>query len=625
MKKHWLMYALIAALMVAFCGFASSAVAAEKIKIEKLDDLPRHTYKIDMKAVEFLDNETALMKLAEEVNADLVADLEKYDIQDKTTLQGYLADLGQIAFLKGDYETYLKHLQKRRELEDKEATRLTMGMVAEAYVKAKKAGGEFGPAFKAELRKTLDPLPYPVIEANIKAAKGSFEMMSKSLTIGGIEAGVQPILDKTGGEMSKDLATGLIGAAFSMKVMLPLKDDVVAVYGDYLKAHEVTKKDIWAERDVTLTEKDGKGPVLMAVWDSGVDADIYKDLMWTNKKEVAGNNKDDDNNGFVDDVHGIAWGLHGDKEISLLFDVGDLTKDRPRMQRRIKGLEDLQANIDSPEAQEVKQLMATLPPDSVKPVFEEIGKYGNYSHGTHVTGIAVAGNPFAKILAARITFDYHIMPELPTMELAMKDSAAMVQTVEYFKKNGVRVVNMSWGGSLASVEGALEANNAGGTPEERKALARKLYTVSYNGLKKAIESAPEILFITSAGNANNDVVFEEYYPSSLNLPNIMSVGAVDQAGDETSFTSFGKVDVYANGFEVLSYVPGGDQIKFSGTSMSAPNVMNLAGKLLAKKPELTPEQLRDLITKSSDDKKAGDRTMKLINPKKAMDMLAAMK
>ena len=30
--------------------------------------------------------------------------------------------------------------------------------------------------------------------------------------------------------------------------------------------------------------------------------------MWTNSKEVAGNGKDDDNNGFVDDIHG--WDFH---------------------------------------------------------------------------------------------------------------------------------------------------------------------------------------------------------------------------------------------------------------------------------------------------------------------------
>ncbi|MBD3166575.1 S8 family serine peptidase [bacterium] len=105
------------------------------------------------------------------------------------------------------------------------------------------------------------------------------------------------------------------------------------------------------------------------------------------------------------------------------------------------------------------------------------------------------------------------------------------------------------------------------------------------------------------------------------MPNIISVGAVDQAGDETDFTSFGKVDVYANGFEVESYVPGGDRIPFSGTSMSSPNVVNLAAKLLAVDPSLTPAELRTLIIEPAEERKAGDRTVRLMHPKKSLKML----
>jgi subtilisin family serine protease/uncharacterized protein YceK len=46
--------------------------------------------------------------------------------------------------------------------------------------------------------------------------------------------------------------------------------------------------------------------VVVAVLDSGIDLS-HEDLagvLWTNKGEIAGNNKDDDNNGFVDDIHG---------------------------------------------------------------------------------------------------------------------------------------------------------------------------------------------------------------------------------------------------------------------------------------------------------------------------------
>ncbi|HLV39092.1 S8 family serine peptidase [Xanthomarina sp.] len=59
--------------------------------------------------------------------------------------------------------------------------------------------------------------------------------------------------------------------------------------------------------------KNKKGEiVIVAVIDSGIDIE-HEDLngvLWTNKKEIPGNGIDDDNNGFVDDVHG--WNFLGD-------------------------------------------------------------------------------------------------------------------------------------------------------------------------------------------------------------------------------------------------------------------------------------------------------------------------
>ena len=52
--------------------------------------------------------------------------------------------------------------------------------------------------------------------------------------------------------------------------------------------------------------------IIVAVIDSGIDIS-HQDLdgvLWTNKKEIAGNGKDDDNNGYVDDIHG--WNFLGD-------------------------------------------------------------------------------------------------------------------------------------------------------------------------------------------------------------------------------------------------------------------------------------------------------------------------
>ncbi len=58
--------------------------------------------------------------------------------------------------------------------------------------------------------------------------------------------------------------------------------------------------------------KDNKGKtVIVGVVDSGVDIDHedLKDIIWTNKDEIPNNGKDDDHNGYVDDVHG--WNFLG--------------------------------------------------------------------------------------------------------------------------------------------------------------------------------------------------------------------------------------------------------------------------------------------------------------------------
>jgi subtilisin family serine protease len=157
--------------------------------------------------------------------------------------------------------------------------------------------------------------------------------------------------------------------------------------------------------------------------------------------------------------------------------------------------------------------------------------------------------------------------------------------------------------------------------EQRRQLAREIYNIGDVALRESIRDASEILFITSAGNSDNDVKFDEFYPSSYDYPNLITVGAVDQAGEETSFTSLGKVDVYANGFEVESYVPGGNRIKFNGTSMSSPQVLNLAAKLLALDPSLDTAQLRSLILGGSDEKDLGSRRIRLLNPAASVALL----
>jgi len=102
--------------------------------------------------------------------------------------------------------------------------------------------------------------------------------------------------------------------------------------------------------------------------------------------------------------------------------------------------------------------------------------------------------------------------------------------------------------------------------------------------------------------------------------NLITVGAVDQAGEETSFTSYGKTVVLdADGYQVESYLPGGTRVKLSGTSMASPNVANLAGKLIALDPKLTPEQTIALMEQGAT--ASADGRMHVIDPKASVELL----
>jgi subtilisin family serine protease len=158
----------------------------------------------------------------------------------------------------------------------------------------------------------------------------------------------------------------------------------------------------------------------------------------------------------------------------------------------------------------------------------------------------------------------------------------------------------------------LAFHGVGKDGEDRKKLAQRLFEIERDARKAAFLAAPEILFVAGAGNEDNSADFVEYIPAGFELPNLITAGAVDRAGEETSFSTFGKtVVVHANGFEVDSVIPGGDRLKLSGTSMAAPQVTNLAAKLFALDPKLSATQVKTMILAGA------ERTgrVNLINPK----------
>ena len=615
------------ALLAAFAAAIGLAPvrAAEKPKITSQDQLPRFSYEFKGKVTDVVTQEDAYQQLAPKVRADLEKLLADYDIEDRATRQDVLGVLLSMDLNEGRFDDALQRIEAIRALEQKPATKALTGLLAESFVAAHRAAPQDAAAFHAAFKKLyaekVGALSWELVGDLIQQVKGSAEIASEAVTLGRLANEFQPAVDKTG-VISGDVAETLVSARTSVALWLPLKAERVAVLTAYVAAHKKAKPDIWAARSFDLQANQNLTPVVVGIWDSGVDVAIYKNQLWTNPRE-RDNGRDNDGNGFVADVHGIAFTLHADRTPELLIPLDDAQRARyPELRNLTKGMLDIRANIDSPEAAEIKKRIAAMQADEVKPFLESLNLFGDYTHGTHVAGIAAAGNPAVRLLVARITFDYRMIPELPTRELSLKNAAAERDTVAYFQQHGVRVVNMSWGGSPKDWESALELNGAGGTPEERKKLARELFKIERDALYDSMKNAPEILFVVAAGNSDNDVGFDEMLPSGFGLPNMLTVGAVDQAGEETSFTSYGAVvAVHANGFEVDSYIPGGERLKYSGTSMASPNVANLAAKLLALDPKLTVEQVIDLIKLGAE--RSANGRVNLINPKRSLALLRA--
>ncbi|WP_199417182.1 S8 family peptidase [Chitinophaga silvatica] len=89
-------------------------------------------------------------------------------------------------------------------------------------------------------------------------------------------------------------------------------------------------------------------PVIVAVIDSGIDTlhEDLKSVLWTNPREIPGNGKDDDHNGYIDDIHG--WNFLGGK------DGSSLQEDSEEAAREYFRIKDKYHNPDSALTQDNK-------------------------------------------------------------------------------------------------------------------------------------------------------------------------------------------------------------------------------------------------------------------------------
>ena len=89
--------------------------------------------------------------------------------------------------------------------------------------------------------------------------------------------------------------------------------------------------------------KDKKvNPVTVAVIDGGTDIthEDLKNILWVNPKEIPGNKKDDDGNGYTDDVHG--WNFLGSSKGNFHYDNKELVRQLRAARLKSPGAEERQ-------------------------------------------------------------------------------------------------------------------------------------------------------------------------------------------------------------------------------------------------------------------------------------------
>ncbi len=287
--------------------------------------------------------------------------------------------------------------------------------------------------------------------------------------------------------------------------------------------------------------------IVIAILDSGVQIDHpdLSDNIWRNQGEIPGNNIDDDNNGYIDDVNG--WNF-------------------------VNGVSD------------------------PSPTFEQGFTADGILHGTIVAGVAAAsGNNGVGI--SGVTWKAKIMSLKVLDNQGAGDTINVVQAIDYAIKNNADIINFSFVGygNSQSLENAIRrayqsgiilvaaAGNDQGEGEGVNTEETPIYPVCHDGLS----SENMVIGVSATDALDQKANFSGFGHNCVDIaaPGVSifstTVNAPGESFENKQFTN------YYDGY-------------WSGTSMAAPMVSGAIALIEAVNPSLGYREVKDILLSTTD-------------------------
>jgi hypothetical protein len=268
----------------------------------------------------------------------------------------------------------------------------------------------------------------------------------------------------------------------------------------------------------------------IGVWELYDKYALTDSCVATNPNELK-NNKDDDQNGYIDDLNGVYFN----------------------------------------EKEEITPHYFYTSHENLE----------NFNHGTAVANLTCQENPNVEILGVGFVPTAQRLKQSGILDLSAAQRQAHLpkeyqqmqyfvsQSLAWFSLQKVQLVNISWGLNLSSF---VENNqNLGSINIEREHYPKQWLQTFKTILENEFKKYPEITFVAAAGNEGLEVNLVIDVPGSIVANNVVVVGALGKDGKKASLSNLRKnVTHWALGEEVEVTQALKTKATVSGTSFATP-------------------------------------------------------